>query len=214
MKNLAAALIACLACAGAFAQSVALQGMLGNKALLIVDGSAPKTVAPGETFKGVKVLSTSGDQAVVDVGGQRLSLRVGEAPASVGANGPAPGSGSRIVLTASTGGHFLTDGRINGQQVRFMVDTGATSIGIPEAEAKRIGLKYKDGELGYGGTANGVVSVWHIKLSSVRVGDVEVHDVDASVLPGGMPYILLGNSFLSRFQMKRDNDQLVLDRRY
>lgn len=209
------ALIACLlAATAACAQSVALQGMLGSKALLIVDGSAPKTVGPGETFMGVKVVSTSSDQAVVEVAGRRQTLRLGEAPASVGSAGGALGGGSRIVLTAGTGGHFVTEGRINGQQVRFIVDTGATSIGIPEAEARRIGLKYKDGELAYSGTANGVVTVWHVKLASVRIGDVEVRDVDASVLPADMPYILLGNSFLGRFQMKRDNDQMVLERRY
>jgi aspartyl protease family protein len=198
----------------AFAQTVALQGMLGSKALLIVDGAAPKTVAPGETFMGVKVVSTAGDTAVVEVAGRRATLRVGESPASVGSTGAAPGSGSRIVLTAGAGGHFLTDGRINGQQVRFMVDTGATAIGIPEAEAKRIGLPYKEGKLSMAGTANGAVTTWQVKLATVRVGDVEVRDVDASVVPGAMPYILLGNSFLTRFQMKRENEQMVLERRY
>ncbi|RYX88522.1 MAG: TIGR02281 family clan AA aspartic protease, partial [Comamonadaceae bacterium] len=55
--------------------------MLGSRALLIVDGSAPKSVAVGETFQGVKVVSTAGDQAVVDIGGKRVTLRVGDAPA-------------------------------------------------------------------------------------------------------------------------------------
>jgi aspartyl protease family protein len=199
---------------GAFAQSVSLQGMLGSKALLIVDGSAPKSVAPGETHQGVKVLSTSGDQATLEIGGKRYTLRVGDAPASVGNSGPAAGSGRRIVLTAGSGGHFLTEGAINGQAVRFMVDTGATSVAMGISEAERIGLNYKTGQLGYGSTANGLVTVWRVKLNSVRIGDVEIRDVDASVLPAGMPYILLGNSFLSRFQMKRDNDQMVLERRY
>lgn len=213
MKFLSA-LTLLLATSGAFAQSVALQGMLGKKALLIVDGAPPRTVAPGESFMGVKVISTSGDQAVVEVAGRRETLRVGEAPASVGATGATSGSGGRIVLTAGTGGHFLTDGRINGQQARFMVDTGATAVAIPEPEAKRMGLAYKDGRISMASTANGVVSTWQLKLSSVRIGDVEVHDVDASVIPGSMPYILLGNSFLSRFQMKRENEQMVLERRY
>src|SRR6185369_10284299 len=75
--------VALFACAAASAQSVALQGMLGSKALLIVDGTAPKTVAPGETHKGVKVISTSGDEAVVEIAGKRHLLRVGDAPASV-----------------------------------------------------------------------------------------------------------------------------------
>jgi aspartyl protease family protein len=214
MKFSAIAAALLLAAGAACAQSVALQGMFGKKALLIVDGAAPKIVAPGETFMGVKVLSTSGDTAVIEVDGKRDTLRVGEAPASVGAHGTAPGSGSRIVLSAASGGHFLTEGRINGQQVRFMVDTGATAVGIPEAEAKRIGLAYKDGRMSMASTAGGVVTTWQIKLASVRVGDVEVRDVDASVVPANMPYILLGNSFLDRFQMKRENEQMVLERRY
>jgi aspartyl protease family protein len=48
----------------------------------------------------------------------------------------------------------------------------------------------------------------------VRVGDVMVSGVDAVVTPVGMPYVLLGNSFLSRFQMNRNNDQMVLERRF
>jgi aspartyl protease family protein len=81
-------------------------------------------------------------------------------------------------------------------------------------EAQRIGLNYKAGQLGWGSTANGNVAVWHVKLGSVRIGDVVINDVNAAVLPSAMPYVLLGNSFLSRFQMKRDNDQMVLERRY
>jgi len=204
--------LALLACAAAAAQSVALQGMLGSKALLIVDGTAPKTVAPGDTHRGVKVISTSGDEAVVEIAGKRHLLHVGDAPASVGAGGAV--RGNRIVLTAGSGGHFTTQGAINGQAVQFLVDTGATSIALGVADAERIGLNYKSGEPAWGRTANGTVPTWRVKLGSVRIGDVEIYDVDASVLPGGMPYVLLGNSFLSRFQMRRDNDQMVLDRRY
>src|SRR4051812_6140495 len=165
----------------AFAQSVALQGMLGGKALLIVDGGAPKTVAAGETHKGVKVVSTSGDQAVVEIAGKRHTLRVGEAPASVGGNGGAPARGSRIVMNAESGGHFFSSGAINGQAVRFMVDTGATAVSMGVPEAERIGLNYKSGELARSSTANGSVTTWKVKLNSVRVGEVEIYDVETTV---------------------------------
>lgn len=208
------ALASLFAAAGALAQSVALQGMLGSKALLIVDGTAPRTVAPGDSHKGVKVISTFGDQAVVEIAGKRHTLRVGDAPASVGAGGGSALNGGRIVLTAGSGGHFTTQGAINGQAVQFLVDTGATSVALGLPEAQRIGLNYKAGQMGRSSTANGIVNVWRVKLRSVRIGDVEIHDVDASVLPAEMPHVLLGNSFLNRFQMKRDNDQMVLERRY
>lgn len=208
------ALAALLACGAAQSQNVSLQGILGDKALLIVDGSEPKSVAPGQTHRGVKVLYTAGDQAVVEIAGRRHTLRMGDSPASVGPGMGGAARGSRIVLAAGSGGHFMTQGAINGQVVHFVVDTGATSIAIGAPEAQRIGLNYRAGQPGVGSTANGPVNVWHIKLASVRIGDVEIHDVDAAVLPAAMPYVLLGNSFLNRFQMRRDHNQMVLERRY
>jgi len=132
-----AGLLLALCTAGAAAQTVALQGMLGNKALLIVDGGAPRSVVPGETHKGVKVVSTFGDNAVLEFGGKRHTLRVGDAPASVGGSGPAPG-GNRIVLSAGTGGHFLTQGAVNGRAVQFMVDTGASAVSSQTARTPSI----------------------------------------------------------------------------
>ncbi|WP_249931142.1 TIGR02281 family clan AA aspartic protease [Ramlibacter sp. 2FC] len=209
------ALATCLVLASsvALAQSVALQGMFGGKALLIVDGGTPRTLAPGESHQGVKLLSTSGEQAVVEFGGRRHTLRVGDAPASVGGSGPR-GSGGRIVLSAGSGGHFTTQGAINGRAVQFMVDTGATAVGLSVADAERIGLDYRGGRPVRMNTANGVTQGWQLKLASVRIADVEVYEVDAVVTPQGMPYVLLGNSFLSRFQMRRDNEQMTLERRY
>ena len=104
---------------------------------------------------------------------------------------------------------------INGKgPFRFMVDTGASSVALGMAEAERIGLAYRSGQPVRIGTANGVVQGWRIKLASVRIGDVEVYEVDAVVTPQGMPFVLLGNSYLNRFQMRRDNDQMVLERRF
>ncbi len=77
------------------AQTVMLQGMLGAKALLIVDGAAPRSVAAGDSHQGVKVVSTAGDQAVVEIGGKRHTLRVGEAPASVGGSRRRGGAGQQ-----------------------------------------------------------------------------------------------------------------------
>ena len=193
-------------------QSVALQGMMGAKALMIVDGAAPKLVAPGESHMGVKVLSTTREEAVVEIEGQRHTLRVGDAPASVGARTAT--HGNKIVLPADSGGHFMANGSSHGRAAKFMVDTGATAVGIGANEADRMGIDYKKGQLVPMGTANGVVNSYKIKLNSVRIGDVEVYEVDALISPQPMPFVLLGNSFLNRFQMKRDNDQMTLEKRY
>jgi aspartyl protease family protein len=199
------------------AQTVGLAGMLGNKALLIVDGGPPKTVAPGETYQGVKVVSTAGDQAVVELSGKRHSLRIGEAPMSVGAGGgpgTQAGQGSRIVLTAGSGGHFMTQGQINGKMAQFLVDTGASAVSMSLTDAERMGIDYKSGRPIQLTTANGTIIGWQTTLASVRVGDVEVFNVPAVVAAREMPFILLGNSFLTRFQMNRTNEEMVLTRRF
>ena len=201
-------------CAGAVrAQAVALSGILGSKALLVVDGSEPRAVAAGDAHRGVKVISVQGDAAVLEIGGQRQTMRVGSAPVSVGKSAPG-GTGVRIVLTADSAGHFVTQGTINSRAVQFLVDTGATTIGLSMADADRIGLIYRQGQVVQVGTANGVVRGWKISLSSVRLNDVEVYNVDAIVTPVGLPYVLLGNSFLTRFQMTRTNEQMVLEKRF
>ncbi|KQU85357.1 aspartyl protease family protein [Variovorax paradoxus] len=213
MKSLVVAAQLLAAAAGAHAaSSVMLTGTIGSRAILIVDGAPPKTVAVGETFQGVKLVSLQAEQAVVELEGKRLNLRM-DTPVSIGGGG-GTGGGSRIVLPADSRGHFMTQGAINGRPVTFMLDTGATSIAMSAADAQRIGLDYSKGQRVQMNTANGVASGYKLRLQSVRVGDVEVYDIDAIVSPQPMPFVLLGNSFINRFSMRRDADQMVLEKRY
>lgn len=210
---LAAALaIASLLASTAGAQTVGLSGILGNRALLMINSGTPRSMAPGESYQGVKVVSVSGEQAVLEISGQRVTVKLGEAPGSVGGRGVP--NGTRIVLTSDSRGHFISDGRINNQSMRFMVDTGATTMALSAADADRMNIDYKAGQPVNMSTANGNTQGWRIKLSSVRVGDVEIREVDAVIVPMAMPYVLLGNSFLTQFQMTRTNDQMVLERRF
>ena len=208
------ALLLALVANASLAQSVALSGMSGSKALVVIDGSAPRFMSAGQTHQGVRLVSAQDDTAVIEIEGKRQTLRVGDAPVSVGRMAPSGGGGQRIVLTADARGHFMPQGQINGKTVQFMVDTGATGIGIGEAEARRINLKFDQGQKVRLNTANGSANGYLIKLDSVRLGDVVVYDVAAIVSPQPMPYVLLGNTFLTRFQMQRTNDQLTLERRY
>lgn len=217
MKHWAGVALACAVLAGlalpARAQSVAMTGSMGSKALLVVDGGTPKALAAGETHRGVKVVAVRADQVTVEVGGKRQTIDLGGAPVSIGGVGGSSG-GTQIVLTASSGGHFVTSGSINGRATQFMVDTGATSVAMSADEARRMGINYEQGERGQGSTANGVIPIWRVTLKSLRIQDVEVYGVEAVVVPSGMPHVLLGNSFLTRFQMKRENDMLTLTRRF
>ncbi|MDR3368672.1 TIGR02281 family clan AA aspartic protease [Rhodoferax sp.] len=206
---------ACLLLAAqlSFAQSVALAGLLGSKALVVIDGGQPRSLAVGESHQGVKLVSLQGDEAMVEMGGKRQSLRLGGAPASVGSSGESA-SGKQIVLSADSRGHFMTQGQINGHSASMMIDTGASFVSLSVAQAEQFGLNYKQGRMQAMITANGVIGSWRVKLASLRVGDVLLYDIDALVSSGAMPYVLLGNNFLGRFQMNRNNDQMVLDKRF
>lgn len=121
--------------------------------------------------------------------------------------------GDRVALTADARGHFVTAGSIEGKPVQFMVDTGATVVAIGQGEADRMRLDYKNGQPVRMATANGTTQGWLVKLRNVRIGDVTVYDVDAVITPAAMPAVLLGNSFLNRFNMRRDGDQMTLVKR-
>jgi aspartyl protease family protein len=210
MRFVVAPLLALLGLA-ASAQTVTLSGSMGDKALLIINGT-PRTVAAGASFQNVKVVSVTPNEAVVELDGKRVPLQLGGAPVNLGGAGGGSDA-SQIVLVAGSGGHFITGGSINGGAVQFLVDTGATYVSLSQAEADRIGLKYRDGRQGLVNTANGQVPAHLTRLDVVRVGDVQVYDVEAIVVPTSMGTVLLGNSFLTRFQMKRENDRMTLDRR-
>jgi aspartyl protease family protein len=208
---LAFLLLCGLALAAAQAQTVTLNGHIGaQKALLVIDGE-PHTVAVGAAVRGVRLLSLTEAQAEVEVGGVRRTLGLGAGP--VRASGGARSGGNEIVLTAGRNGHFRTLGQINGKTVEFMVDTGASVVAMGQDEADRLGLNYRNGQPGMARTANGVVPTRSIVLNSVRIGDVEIANVEASVQPGSMGIVLLGNSYLMRFQMKRENDVMRLEKR-
>ncbi|QIL80907.1 TIGR02281 family clan AA aspartic protease [Diaphorobacter sp. HDW4A] len=208
--SVAAASLA-LAALPALAQQAALVGVLGNKALLVIDGKSPRTLGAGDSASGVKVISVGGDSAVVESGGGRVTLRLGDTPVHVSANGA--GDKQRLVLRADSRGHFVNSGLINGKVMQYMVDTGATLVAFSQSEALRMGVKFQDGQQVMIGTGNGSVAAHRIKLDSVRTGDIELRNVDAVVLPQPMPYVLLGNSFLNAFQMSRTNDEMVLERK-
>ncbi len=202
---LAAALLA----APAGAQNLA--GRMGDKALLVIDGRT-QVLAPGQSVAGVRMLGWDGEVLLVERDGRRLQLRPGDAPSALPGAAAAPG-GREIVIPASSGGHFVVAGSINGRATRFMVDTGATTVALSRAEADRLGLDLTGARAGLSGTAGGVVAVQQITLARLRVGEVELLNVAAMVTPTPMPFVLLGNTALSRFQMRRENDVMRLELR-
>jgi aspartyl protease family protein len=111
-------------------------------------------------------------------------------------------------------GHFLTEARIDGQRIGFMVDTGASVIALNETSAARFGLRPSRGD--YNATvttANGTIKAARTRLAMVDVGGLVVRDVDAMVLPDeALSENLLGLSFLSKLKrFEYANGKMVLE---
>ncbi|NSL56760.1 TIGR02281 family clan AA aspartic protease [Uliginosibacterium sp. IMCC34675] len=211
MLRCAMAMILAILAGHAVAAEVALVGVLGSKALLVIDGGAPRTLAVGQLVGDVKLLSVSSDTAEIEIRGQRSRLRMGDSPVSVGERNSAA---KQVTLVSDVRGHFSTSGSINGANVTFLVDTGASSVAMGASTAMAAGIDFRKGEPGMAGTANGVVPMWRVRIRNVRIGDILLNDVEGAVMQVDMPYVLLGMSFLNRMEMRRDGSTMVLTQRY
>jgi len=207
--TLLAALL-CFQSSVALAQDVGLAGIMGSKAMLMINGSEPQAVPVGKAIDGVKVLSIQDDQVVVEIGGRKRPLRVGQhAIGTVSADGS-----GKITMIADGQGHFYTTGTINGTSVRFLVDTGATMISLGATDARRVGVDFNRGQKTMTNTANGQAVVSKVQLDTVRIGDITLYNVDALIHQTEMPIALLGMSFLNRMEMQRDGSTMTLKKRF
>lgn len=199
------------ACAPALAADISLIGVIGRKAaVLALDGGDPKTVKLGQTWNGITVLEVEHDSATIQVDGQRRVLQRG---AHYRGTPPAL-TQSAVVLPADGRGHFFAEGQINGLPVRFLVDTGASMVVLPAADAKRLGIDYASAPKARVQTAGGAISAFLVTLDRVRVGSIELNGIDGLVVEEGARVALLGMSFLNRVEMRRDGDSMTLIRRF
>lgn len=192
------------------AADISVVGLFPGKAVLVVDGGSPKTYAVGSAVTdGVRLLAVDQAGATLDNKGRREVLALGSH-----VNRQAPAASATAVLQADERGHFFAQGMINGNPLRMLVDTGASLIALPATEALRMGIDYRKGQQGMVSTANGVAPAFRVRLDTVRIGDLELNQVDALVQEQGLPIALLGMSFLNRIEMRRSGDQMTLVRRY
>jgi aspartyl protease family protein len=204
------AVLGLLAASPALAADVSLIGTFESKAaILSIDAGGPKTIKVGQAFGGVTVVSVEKDSATVEIDGKRRTLVRGQSYSSSGGSGP-----QSVTLAAGAGGHVLAEGMVNGGAVRFVVDTGASLVALPGSEATRLGIDFRKGEAGTIQTAAGPTPAYRVKLNTVRIGSIELNNVDGVVIENGLPVALLGMSFLNRVELKQDSGRMTMIRRY
>jgi len=115
----------------------------------------------------------------------------------------------QVVLRQNPAGHYVATGTINGEPVVFMLDTGATTVSLPQALARRLGLPLRPG--GLSKTANGMVQTWTTRLDSLSLGGLTAVNLRATVLPN-FPgdQVLLGMDFLKRFELIQRGGELTI----
>lgn len=207
---LAVTLVASGLTAAARAADISVVGLMPNRAVVQIDGGSPRIVAIGQKAgDSATLLSVEKDGATFSIDGRRRSIKLGEARLS------APTSSSQTaLLTSDSRGHFMADGQINGQAIRFIVDTGATMVSLSSTDARRLGINYLVGQPAQLSTANGMAQAWRVRLDSVRIADITITGVDAVVMDNTTMPALLGMSFLNRTDMKREGNVMTLVKKF
>lgn len=190
-------------------EQVQVLGLFAGKAILLVDDQRYTLKAGESTPEGVLLVAADSDKAVIEIEGERRQLKLGSQISS-----HYPEAEKKVVrLYPDNLGMYRGDALINGYSVPFLVDTGATTIAMNSVEAKKLGIDYRRvGTPGLGETASGRVQVYWVKLDTVSVGEIRQYNVDAVVIEGEQPsVVLLGQSFLNQLHMKREGTLLRLE---
>ncbi|OYY50826.1 MAG: aspartyl protease [Methylophilaceae bacterium 17-44-8] len=188
-------------------------GLFSGKALVTINGGAPQTLSVGQTKNGVKLVSADSQQATLMIEGKTKVLGMGQ---GVSAGGGAESTQNQpLNLYADSAGHFFGNLTVNGASLKYVVDTGATAVAFNSADAKRANIDYLKGEKSVASTANGQVVAYRVKINTLRIGSIVLNNVDAAVIEGGFPeVVLLGMTALNRLEMKRDNTVMTLTKKY
>lgn len=196
----------------AVAADIEVLALFRDQAVIRVDGTRHKLLPGERTPEGVRLVRTDTTGAVLEVDGRERRYPLGSRIQSRYAQA----ARDEVQIFRDGNGMFTTVGSINGMPVDFLVDTGATGVAMNSAQARRLGIDFRvTGEPGAAVTASRVERVYHVMLDSVRVGGIELRNVEASVLDGPQPQrTLLGMSFLGRLEMQNDGQRLLLRRKY
>jgi len=113
-----------------------------------------------------------------------------------------------VPLKRNRQGHYVLIGQINGENVEFLLDTGATDVVVPESTARRLGLPY--GVRGRAMTANGPITIYQTRIEELHLGEIMLTNIDASINPSMEGAILLGMSALGQIEFTQRADTLTL----
>lgn len=195
------------------APQVQVVGLFPGAAVVSVDGQRQLLKVGQSGPAGVSLVSADARGAVLRVDGVEKPYSLSR---EYNTSGYAEPQRQQLSIARGQGGHYWVAGSVNSQGVQFLVDTGATSVAMNEAQAKRLGLDYQNrGQPMQVNTAGGVVPAWRMSLDRVKVGSIELLGVEAAIIAGGAPAeVLLGMSFLNRVGWREEQGTLRLEAKH
>lgn len=158
----------------------------------------------------VSALSAAGAaQTMVMLNQPSQGPELRQAQAAVAAQAGDDAQSGEVVRASD--GHYWAEGEVNGKEVKFLVDTGATAVALTAADAQRLGLDPMALDYRYQvTTASGQVRAAPVKLASISVAGARVDNVDALVLERGLPTSLLGMTYLGRLSRFEATPQALI----
>lgn len=192
--------------------------LFSGQAMLRIDGQQHLLKAGEVSPEGVKLVSATGKNAMVEFEGQQFMIE----PTTIIHGELKPQSSiiveedkktfekqtnkGEVTISADINNQYLVTANINGQNVNAVIDTGANTVAMSEKQARALNIDLAaSGLVGSAQTAGGVSTMRMVKLDSVSIGDIKVDGVDAAVLDGDHPdVVLLGMTFLNEVHMTQE----------
>ena len=187
-------------------------GLFKNRAVVIIEGKQ-RVLRVGQTSpEGLKLVAADSESALLEYQGEEFK---GMLDGRVSTRSKPPAT-EEVQIWRNSQGMYATTGSINGLPVSLLVDTGATQVAMNAAQARRLGIDYRViGRPAAITTASRLEPAWAVTLDSVKVGDIELSNVEGVVLEGAQPQtVLLGMSYLGRLEIRNDGRLLTLQRKY
>jgi len=207
-------LLVCIYSAASWAaKDIHVVALFKDRAIVMIDGKQRLLRAGDSSPEGVKLVSADSGGAVFEYRGRMLERQL---DGRVHAAAESPKGHDDVLIFRDRWGMFKTVGSINGLPVKFLVDTGASSVAMNSAQARRLGIDFLvQGEPIYVSTASDVTQAYQLKLDVVKVGSIQLRNVTAVILDGAQPTeVLLGMSFIGHLEMINKGDKLILRRKY
>ena len=190
---------------------IEVQALMPGMVVLLIDNERVTLKSNQAVKQGVKLISSTTQSAVLEINGEQKIFQMG----STVSTNFSQREVIREQIISDDYGMFRAHGSINGQSIKFLIDTGASSVSMSSKQARALGIEYRLNGLPIKtSTASGIANAWAINLDSVRLGTLVEKNVRGVVVDGDFPrQALLGMTFLNRMKVDKEGNKMTISKK-